>query len=127
MVLQMFFFFSSPSNTFETDIITNLCLVNNHIQSAPGLLVKIRCGSIVVKIIDCIRLHLSLDKTSKSYLKHSNFSEAQHIMRSLFVLYSNQPYVRFQAKSISRNEERKSEDLKSLNFAAFQSVIIVYK
>lgn len=48
-------------------------------------------------------------------------------MRILFVLYSNQSYVCFQAKSISWNEERKSEGLKTLNFASFQSVIIVYK
>lgn len=47
----------------------------------------------VVKIIDWIVLIASLDNTSKSHLKHSKLSEAQHVMINLFVLWNREPYV----------------------------------
>lgn len=47
---------------------------------------QINVGFTVVKIIDRMLLIASLDNTNKSNLKHSKLSEAQHVMRNLFVL-----------------------------------------
>lgn len=46
---------------------------------------QINVGFTVVKIIDRMLLIASPDNTKKSNLKHSK-SEAQHVMRNLFVL-----------------------------------------
>jgi len=116
----------STWKTWGTPITPNLCLINNHIQSAssPVLTSRLTVVPLLWKLLTAFFWLCPLTTQLNQIWNIQSWGKAcneKPLCSAGFTVHA------FYSPINIRNEKRKSEGLETLNFATFQSVIIVYK